>query len=87
MKVDLLKRCCQTCVIRHFNNMPINKVSVSRLLGEKTAPIFSVTEERTIEQAISEMNSQRVGSIVVKKGSSICGIFTEFDVLIRVASA
>ena len=59
--------------------MPLNKVSVSRLLSEKSASIFCVTEETSIEQAVSEMNRQRIGSILVKKGSSVCGIFTKRD--------
>ena len=67
--------------------MPLNKVSVSRLLSEKSAPIFYVTEETSIEQAVSEMNQQRIVSVVVKKGRSISGIFTERGDLTRVLSA
>jgi CBS domain-containing protein len=67
--------------------MPLNKVPVSTLLGEKSASIFCVTEETSIEQAVSEMNRQRIGSVVVKKGRTVCGIFTERDVLTRVVSA
>ena len=66
--------------------MPLNKVSVSRLLSEKSASIFYVTEETSIEQAVSQMNRQRIVSVVVKKGRSICGIFTERGVLTRVLS-
>jgi CBS domain-containing protein len=65
----------------------LNKVSVSILLSEKSASIFCVTEETSIEQAVSEMNRQRIGSVVVKKGNSVCGIFTERDILTRVVSA
>ena len=64
--------------------MPLNKVSVSRLLSDKSASIFYVTEETSIEQAVSEMNRQRIVSVVIKKGRSICGIFTERGVLTRV---
>lgn len=67
--------------------MPLNKVPVSILLSEKSASIFCVSEETTIEQAVSEMNRQRIGSVVVKKANSVCGIFTERDVLTRVLSA
>jgi CBS domain-containing protein len=66
--------------------MSLNEVSISTLLSEKSASVFCVTEETSIEQAVSEMNRQHIGSIVVKKGSSVCGIFTECDVLIRVVS-
>ena len=67
--------------------MPLNKVSVSILLSEKSASIFCVTEETSIEQAVSEMNRQRIGSVVVKKANSVCGIFTERDILTRVVAA
>ena len=67
--------------------MPLNKVSVSKALSEKSASIFYVTEETSIKQAVSEMNRQRIVSVVVKKGRSICGILTELGVLTRILSA
>ena len=83
----ITKRCCQSCGITYLKSMPLNKASISRLLSEKCASIFCVTEETSIEQAVSEMNRHRKGSIVVKKGSSVCGIFTKRDVLTRVVFA
>lgn len=67
--------------------MPLNKVSVSILLSEKSASVYCISEESSVAHAVSEMNRQRVGSIIVKKEDSICGIFTERDVLTRVVSA
>jgi signal-transduction protein with cAMP-binding, CBS, and nucleotidyltransferase domain len=64
--------------------MPLSKVSISRLISEKSASVFCVTEETSIEQAFPGMNRQRKGSIVVKKGSSVCGIFTSATFLPRV---
>ena len=61
--------------------MSINKLSVSKLLSEKIASIFFVTEETSIEQTVSEMNRQLILPVVVKKGRFICGIFTERGVL------
>ena len=58
--VGLSKRCCQTCVIKHFNSMSTNKVSVSVLPSEKSASIFYLTAETSIEQTVSEMNMQRI---------------------------
>lgn len=66
--------------------MALNKVSVSILLSEKSSSVYCVTEETTVDQAVSEMNRQRVGSILVKKGDAVRGIFTERDVLTRVVS-
>lgn len=66
--------------------MPLNKVSVSVLLSEKSSSVYCVTEETSVNHAVSEMNRQRVGSILVKRGDLVCGIFTERDVLTRVIS-
>ena len=66
--------------------MFLNKVSVTRLLSQKSASIFNVTGEIFIEEIVSEMNRHRMVSVVVKKGSSICGIFTEYGVLTCVVS-
>ena len=67
--------------------MPLNKVSVYKALSKKSASIFYVTDETSIKQAVSEIDRQRIVSVVVKKGRSICGIFTERGVLTRVLSA
>jgi len=83
----ITKRCCQSYSITYLKSMSLNKASISRLLSEKCASIFCVTEETSIEQAVPEMSRQRIGSIVVKKGSSVCGISTKRDVLTCVVSA
>ncbi|WPJ95044.1 CBS domain-containing protein [Coraliomargarita algicola] len=67
--------------------MPLNQVSVSILLGEKSASVFCVTEDVTVDEAVAEMNRRRIGSLLVKRNESVCGIFTERDVLTRVVSA
>lgn len=67
--------------------MPLNKVSVSLLLNEKSSSVYCVMEETSVDQAVAEMNRQRIGSVVVKRGDSVRGIFTERDVLMRVVSA
>jgi CBS domain-containing protein len=67
--------------------MPLNEVAVSLLLNEKSSSVFCVTEQMSVDQAVAEMNRQRIGSVVVKRGDSVCGIFTERDVLVRVVSA
>ena len=67
--------------------MAIDKVSVSRLLGEKRSDVFCLDAAGTVTQAVAEMNRQRVGSLVVKSDGRICGIFTERDVLTRVIAS
>ena len=69
------------------NCKEMNKVSNSRDFSEKSDSILYVTDETSIKQAVSEMNRQCTVSVVVKKGRSICGIFTERGVLTRVLSA
>jgi CBS domain-containing protein len=78
---------CQIRLKAYFCYMPLNKVSVSILLSEKSSSVFCVAEDMTIDYAVSEMNRQRIGSIVVKKNDQVCGIFTERDILTRVVSA
>lgn len=66
--------------------MPLNKVSVTSILNEKSALLFTIPVNSTVETAVSEMNRQHVGSIVVKDGDTCVGIFTERDVLTRVVA-
>lgn len=70
-----------------YNNiMPLNKVPVTTILGEKSSSIYTIPVNSTVDAAVSEMNRQRIGSVVVKDGDSCVGIFTERDVLTRVVS-
>jgi CBS domain-containing protein len=66
--------------------MPLNKVSVLTILGEKTSSIYCIAVNASVESAVSEMNRQRIGSILIKDGERCVGIFTERDVLTRVVS-
>ena len=67
--------------------MPLNKVSVLTLLKEKSSSVYSIAIDATVETAVTEMNRQRIGSVVVKDTHSVVGIFTERDVLTRIVSA
>ena len=67
--------------------MPLDKVSVSILLSEKSISMFCVSEDTTIDQAVAMMNRERVGSVVVLNNDRVSGIFTERDILTRVVSA
>ncbi len=67
--------------------MPLKKVNVTTLLNEKSPSVYSVNPDATIDAAVAEMNRQRIGSIVIKEGETMVGIFTERDVLTRVVSA
>ena len=68
--------------------MPLNKVSVTTVLREKTSSVYCIPEDETVDAAVSEMNRQRVGSLLIKNtADTVVGIFTERDVLVRVVSA
>ncbi|CAA6678584.1 MULTISPECIES: CBS domain-containing protein [unclassified Lentimonas] len=67
--------------------MPLNKVTVSILLKEKSASVYCIAPDSTVDAAVSEMNRQRIGSIIVQEADRVVGIFTERDVLTRVVAA
>ena len=63
--------------------MPLNKVSVSIVLKEKSSSVHCIAVDSTIDAAVAEMNLQRIGSVMVKDSERVVGIFTERDVLTR----
>ncbi len=68
--------------------MPLNKVTVTTLLEEKSSSVFTISVDATVDAAVTEMNSHRVGSVLVCDATETAvGIFTERDVLVRVVSA
>ena len=67
--------------------MPLNKVLVTILFGEKRSSVYCISVDATVDVAVSEMNRQRIGSIIVKEGDGVVGMFTERDVLTRVVAA
>lgn len=69
-----------------LEGMALKKVSISSILSEKSDSLYTIPVNSTVETAVSEMNRQRIGSIVVKDGEKCVGIFTERDVLTRVVA-
>lgn len=63
------------------------KVSIATLLAQKGAELYTVSATATVAEAVKEMNSHRVGCVVVMDGDTPVGIFTERDVLQRVVDA
>jgi CBS domain-containing protein len=66
--------------------MPLNKVSVAILLKEKSSSVYCIAPSSTVDTAVTEMNRQRIGSILVQDSNRVVGIFTERDVLTRVVA-
>jgi len=67
--------------------MSLKKITVTILLKEKSASVYCTAPDSTVNTAVSEMNRQRVGSIIVQEAGRVVGIFTERDVLTRVVAA
>ena len=67
--------------------MPLNKVFVTILLKEKSSSVYCIAVDSTVDAAVSEMNRQRIGLIIVKDAGRVVGIFTARDVLTRVVAA
>lgn len=55
------------------------------VIHEKGNVIHSVSPDTTIAEAIRKMNDNRIGAMVVMEGDRLVGIFTERDVLTKVA--
>lgn len=62
-------------------------VSISVILERKGRQVFSVAPTLSIADAVAEMNSHRVGAVLIIDNGKLVGIFTERDVLRRVVGA
>lgn len=56
------------------------------ILMDKGPDVIVVTPTNTVREAVRMMSEANVGSIVIKDGEEIAGIFTERDLLRRVVS-
>jgi len=59
--------------------------AISEIIDAKGGLVLSVEEETSVFEAICLMAEVNVGAVLVKKGSSVAGIFTERDYLQRIA--
>ena len=60
---------------------------VSSLLVAKTSRLHTVDITASVSEAVTVMNENHVGSVLVLNEGSLAGIFTERDVLQRVVAA
>jgi CBS domain-containing protein len=56
------------------------------LIKRKSSTLISIHPASTVIDAVDLMNSHRIGSIIVLEGDRLAGIFTERDLLRRVAA-
>lgn len=50
-----------------------------------SSDLSAITEDATVKQAAGQMQDQRIGSLLVKKGNDFSGIITDTDVVRAVA--
>lgn len=60
--------------------------SVSSILESKGSNVFHIAPDATVLDAADLMNRHHVGALVVVRGDSVVGMFTERDVLNRVVA-
>ncbi len=61
--------------------------TVQNILERKGTQVYRVREDDTVLDAARAMNTYRVGALVVTRGETVVGIFTERDILNRVVAA
>lgn len=61
--------------------------TIATLLQHKGGAVKSVPVGVSVSDAVKEMNSHKIGCVLVMDGAALAGIFTERDVLTRVIAA
>ena len=54
------------------------------LLDRKGHDVYSIQADRTVYEAITQMDAQNVGGLIVKEGEKVVGIVTERDYMRKV---
>ncbi len=57
---------------------------IQALLDRKGHGVYSIRADQTVYEAITEMDAQNVGGLIVKAGEEVVGIITERDYLRKV---
>jgi CBS domain-containing protein len=59
---------------------------VAEILKSKGDAVYSIAPDLTVTQACAELESKRVGALIVCDGDRVVGVFSERDVVRAVAS-
>ncbi len=59
--------------------------AISKIIEDKGALVLSVEDDASVLDAISLMAEVNVGAVLIKKGDTVAGIFTERDYLQKIA--
>ncbi|HLX63577.1 MAG TPA: CBS domain-containing protein [Planctomycetota bacterium] len=60
--------------------------TVSTILAKKGSAVSSVSEDELVLNAARIMRDKHIGSVVVVRGETVVGIFTERDMLYRIVA-
>jgi CBS domain-containing protein len=63
------------------------KTPLTKILDSKGHSLLTIAPTATAAEAVSIMNDERVGALLVMDGESLVGIFSERDILCRVVGA
>jgi len=61
--------------------------SVREILSRKDSAVVTIAPSRSVTEAARLMNEHGIGGLVVRKGDTVVGMFTERDILRRVVAA
>ena len=59
---------------------------VAEILKSKGDAVFSIRPDTTVSQACAELDSRRVGALIVCDGDRVAGVFSERDVVKAVST-
>ncbi len=61
--------------------------TLEAVLADKGSGVHCVVPDASVLDAVRKMNRERIGSLLVRNGTDVVGIFSERDVLCRVLDA
>jgi CBS domain-containing protein len=60
-------------------------MTIARVIEGRSGPIVSIEAEATVREAVALLAERRIGALPVMQGGRIVGIFSERDVVYRLA--
>jgi len=61
-------------------------VTIARIIQGRSAQVFHCTADNTVREAIALLAEKRIGALPVLANGSVAGIFSERDVVFRLAN-
>jgi CBS domain-containing protein len=60
-------------------------MTINAILGTKGRDIIAISRDGTVAEAVTLLAEKRIGALPVVEGSTVCGIFSERDVIYALA--